>query len=233
MHSQEDNRSSMRPLAPTRVLLTVTVALACSPVWAKDKPRTPAPAADAKSYTLHDTHDGITIAVEPGDLKESRPDTRLDYFHHGFMPLRVIVTNDTAQPLSLDDARILFIAADNFTRNAATDDDLERRMFSKKYSDGTKIPLPAPLPSITIHHPGIDKLITEDQTDFGFTSTTVAPHTTQAGYLFYDTRDIDEPVLEKATLELRKVRWATTNKELQAFDIPLKPSTAKPETAVK
>ena len=207
-------------------------ALLLTPLAARagDKPRKPLPAADAKTYALHDTHDGITVAAEPGDLKETRPDTRLDYFHHGFMPIRVIVTNDTAQPVSLQDARILFVARDNYTRNAATDDDLERRMFSKKYSDGTKIPLPAPLPSITIHHPGIDKQITADDTDFGFSSTTVPPHSTAAGYLFYDTRDIDEPALENATLELRKVRWASSNKELQAFEIPLKPSTARPET---
>ncbi len=206
------------------------LSLLCMPAHAGDKPRKPLPTGNAKDYALRDAHDGITIAADPGDLKETRPDTRLDYFHHGFLPIRVIVTNDTAQPLSLADTRILFIAGDNYTENAANDDDLERRKFSKKYSDGTKIPLPAPLPSITIHHPGIDKLITEDQTDFGFTTTTVAPHTTVAGYLFYDTRDINDPVLEKATLELRKIRWASTNKELQAFDIPLKPSTAKPET---
>ncbi len=208
---------------------TSALLLVCSLAHAGDKPRKPQPPADAKTYALHDTHDGITIAAEPGDLKETRPNTRLDYFHHGFMPVRVIVTNDTEQPLSLADARILFVAGDNYTRNAATDDDLERRMFSKKYSDGTKIPLPAPLPSITIHHPGIDKQITADGNDFGFPSTTVAPHATVAGYLYYDTRDVDEPVLEHATLELRKVRWASTNKELQSFEIPLKPSTAKPE----
>ncbi len=197
--------------------------------YAKDKPRKPIPAAPATEYALHDTHDGITVAAEPGDLPETRPNTRLDYFHHGFMPIRVIVTNNSDQPLSLDDARILFVAADNYTRNAATDDDLERRLFSKKYAEGTKVPLPAPLPSITIHHPGIDKLILEDDTDFGFPTTTVAPHQTVAGYLFYDTKEVDEPVLDHATLELRKLRWASTNKELMAFEIPLKPSTAKPQ----
>ena len=100
-------------------------------------------------------------------------------------------------------------------------------MFNKKYVQGTKVPLPAPLPSITLHHPGIDKQITEDDIDFGFPSTTVAPHATVAGYLFYDTRDIPEPILDHATLELRKVRWSTTNKDLQSFEIPLKPGTAK------
>jgi hypothetical protein len=218
----------MLRFAHSRLLAPVTFGLACIPALAKDKPRTPPPPADAKTYALHDSHDGITIAAEPGDLKESRPDTRLDYFHHGFLPIRVIVTNDTSQPLALDDARILFVAADNYTRNAATDEELDRRLFSKKYAQGSKIPLPAPLPSITIHHPGLDKLITEDQADFSFTSTTVPPHSTSAGYLFYDTRDIDDPVLEHATLELRKVRWASSNRELQSFEIPLKPSTARP-----
>jgi hypothetical protein len=230
MHSQEDNRWGMRRLVHSGVLFTVTCALWCGSLQAKDKPRKPTPPADAKTYTLHEAHEGITVAAEPGDTKETRPDTRLDYFHHGFLPLRVIVTNDTAQPLSLDDARILFVARDNYTRNAATDDDLARRMFSKKYAEGSRIPLPAPLPSITLHHPGIDKTVTEDGNDFGFSSTTVAPHSTLAGYLFYDTRDIDDPVLEGATLEIRRVRWASTNKELPAFEIHLKPSAAKPDT---
>ena len=197
------------------------------PAWGKDKPRKPLPPEPATQYALHDTHDGITVAAEPGDLAETRPNTRLDYFHHGYLPVRVIVTNNSDQPVSLDDVRILFVAADGYTRNAATDDELDRRLFSKKNVDGTKIPLPAPIPSIRLHHPGIDKQVTEDATDFGFTNTTVAPHATEAGYLFYDTRDIDEPVLEKATLELRKVRWATTNKEMQSFEIPLKPSVAQ------
>lgn len=212
------------------LLVIVPVLCAARPAGAKDKPRKPVPPEPATQYALHDTHDGITVAAEPGDLAETRPDTRLDYFHHGFLPLRVIVTNNSDQPVSLDDARILFVAADGYTRNAATDDELDRRMFSRKNVDGTKIPLPAPLPSITLHHPAVDKQIQADATDFGFPSTTVAPHATEAGYLFYDTRDIDDPVLEKATLELRKVRWAATNKEMQAFEIPLKPSAAPNHT---
>lgn len=213
-------RSALRLFAATLVFAAISpVALA------KDKPRKPTPAGNATSYALRDSHDGITVAAEPGDVAETRPNTRLDYFHHGFLPIRVIVTNDTGKPLSLDDARILFIAADNYTRNTATDDELDRRLFNHKDARGRKIPLPAPLPSITLHGPGLNKQIAADEDDFAFPSTTVAPHSTLSGYLFYDTREIDDPVLAHATLELRKVRWADTNKELQAFDIALKPST--------
>ncbi len=211
----------VHPRSIPRVLLLLALTIAL-PAAAKDKPRKPPVPAPAGNYPLHDTHDGITIAAEPGDTPETRPDTRLDYFHHGFMPIRVIVTNNAAEPISLDDVRILFVAADNYTRNAATDDELERRMFSRKSAAGTRIPLPAPIPSITIHHPPVDKTILADDADFGFPTTTVAPHATVAGYLFYDTRDLDEPILDHATLELRKLRWAPTNKEIQTFDIALK-----------
>ena len=219
------------PRRALAALLLFATFSATVPALAKDKPRKPVPSGPATGYALHDSHDGITVAADPGDLPETRPNTRLDYFHHGYLPVRVIVTNNSDGPIALDDVRILFVAADGYTRNAATDDELDRRMFSKKNVDGTKIPLPAPLPSIRLHHPGIDKQIAEDTTDFGFGNTTVAPHTTESGYLFYDTRDIDEPVLRNATLELRKVRWASTNKEMQAFEIPLKPSTKRPADA--
>jgi hypothetical protein len=210
----------------SRLLAACVLTLALARAGA-DKPRTPVPAKPAAQYPLHDAHDGITIAAEPGDVEETRPNTRLDYFHHGFLPMRVIVTNDTADDLSLDDARILFVASDGFTRNAASDEELQRRLFSAKSAAGSKVPLPLPIPPITIHHAPVDKKILADDQDFGFPSTTVKAHATVAGYLFYDTREIDEPVLEHATLELRKVRWSKTNKELAAFEIGLKPSAVE------
>jgi hypothetical protein len=189
-----------------------------------DKPRKPKPALPAAQYPLHETHNQVTIAAEPGDTRETEPNTRLDYAHHGYMPFRVIITNDSDGAISLDDVRIHFVSAHNDVIQAATDDELERRMFSKKHSDGTRIPMPAPIPTITIHHPPVDKLILADDTDFGFSTTTVAPHTTVSGYLYYDTRDLDEPVLDGATLEVRKVRIASSNKEIESFEIPLKPT---------
>ena len=198
-----------------------------------EKPRKPRPALPAAQYPLHDTHpqEHVTVAAEPGDTKETAPDTRLDYFRHGFMPVRVIVSNDSDQALTLDDARILFISPETtLPENAASDEELQRRMFALKSVAGHKIPLPAPLPSITVHGKPVDKKILADDNDFGFPGTTVAPHTTASGYLFYDVRDLDEPVLKGATLELRKARWSATNKQLEAFEIPLQPAVSSPNS---
>ena len=87
--------------------------------------------------------------------------------------------------------------------------------------------MPPPIPSIPIHHKPVDKQILADETDFGFASTTVAPHSTAAGFLFYDVKQIDDPVLEKATLEIRRAHYADSGKDFYAYEIPLKPTPAK------
>jgi hypothetical protein len=205
--------------------LVLALPLAFSGTLHAEKPRKPVPPLPAAQYPMHETDPvaKVTVAAEPGDVPEARPHTRLDYFGHDMLPIRVIVTNDSDQAITLDDVRIHFIAGDNTTVPAATDDDLQRRMFVIKDATGRKIPLPLPLPSITVHK-NVDKKITDDMNDFGFLTTPVAPHTTVAGYLFYDVQGLDTPVLEKATLELRKVRWASTQKALDTFEVPLKPS---------
>jgi hypothetical protein len=201
--------------------------LACIPTHlSAEKARKPVPPLTAQEYPMHDEHEleHVAIAAEPGDTRETRPDTRLDYLAHDMLPIRVIVTNDSEFDLTLDDARIHFIAADNSNIPAATDDDLQRRMFTLG-SANKKIPLPLPLPPITVHG-NVDKKILADVEDFGFKTTTVKAHTTVAGYLFYDIQGLTSPALEHATLELRKVRFAASNKALDSFEIPLQP-TAK------
>ncbi|MEO7028683.1 MAG: hypothetical protein ABI147_04705 [Acidobacteriaceae bacterium] len=213
-----------------RLLLTLAMTLPLAAPAQAEKPRKPKPALTAAEYPLHQTHDKVTIAAEPGDTKETEPNTRLDYAHHGFMPFRVIVTNDSDAAISLDDARIKFISSDDHVVQAADDDELQRRLFSRKYVSDSHIPMPAPFPSIPIHHKPVDKQILLDDADFGFPTTTVAAHATVSGYLYYDTRDLDDPVLDHATLEVRKVRIASSNKELDSFEIALKSTPIAPKS---
>jgi hypothetical protein len=212
-------------------LPSLLLLLLLAPLAHADKPRKPKPALPAAQYPLHETHSRVTIAAEPGDIKETIPDTRLDYAHHGYLPFRVIVTNDSDQAITLDDARIKFISADNTVVQAATDEELQRRLFSRKSTQPTHIPLPMPLPSINIKKEPVDQKIIKDEMDFGFPTTTIEPHTTVSGYLYYDTRDVAEPLLTHATLEVRQVRFVTSKEELESFEIALKPTPEPPKPA--
>jgi hypothetical protein len=210
---------------PSRLLFALTLVI---PLGAHaDKPRTVPPPLPAAQYASHDTHEQVTIAADPAGSKESAPHTRIDYLAFGFMPIRIIVTNDSSQPLALDDARIIFVAANDVTENAATHEELDRGIFRIGDAKGKQIPLPAPLPSIRRKPKPIDRQIIADDDDFGFKSSTVAPHSTAAGWLFYDVRDLDRDPLKGATIELRRVRWAATNKALDTFEIQLVPAPAQ------
>jgi len=210
--------------------LTLLLALPLAVAAPAEKARKPVPPLPANEYPYHqiDEANHVTIAAEPCTTKETLPNFRLKYSDHGFLPVRVIVTNDSDLAVNLDDARIHFIAADGSSIPAATDEELQRGMFTIKSATGSKTPLPLPFP-IPISHgkTNINKDILSDDNDFGFQTTTVQPHTTVAGYLFYDTNNLDQPILDHATLELRKVRLMLNNKALDSFEIPLS-KTSKP-----
>jgi hypothetical protein len=210
---------------PRRCLIRLAAALALYALalaTTAEKPRKPKPPLPAGQYPMHITHEGVTIAAEPGDSKDTRPDTRLDYFAHGLLPIRVIVTNDSTEPVNLDDVRIHFIASDDTELPAATADDMERRFFTVKSATGTKLPLDFPIP-ITVGKKDFQKKIQQDDDDFGFKTTTIAPHTTAAGYLYYDITDLPTPPLAKAYLQLRRVRFSVSNRVIENFEIPLQP----------
>ena len=205
---------SSRNLILTSLLLTV-------PAFASDKPRPAPPVNPASQYALNDSHpdEHVTIAADPCIDKTACAFFRLPYVSHGFVPVRVIITNDRDDALNLDDVRIQFLPSSGGKEAAATDDDLNRRLFSGKSAAGTKLPI---IP-ITIHHQPVDQKILNDDTDFGFTSTTVPPHSTRAGYVFYDTRGLDDPVMKHAELYVKEIH--TTDEkgakvELFAFTLP-------------
>ncbi|HEX3969561.1 MAG TPA: hypothetical protein VHW70_16440 [Edaphobacter sp.] len=204
------------------LLVVTTTCLFAATSLASDKPRKAPPPKSANQYAAFDPHpkEQVTVAAEPCDDVKDCDFFRLPYVSHGFVAVRVIFTNDSDTALSLDDVRIQFISANNDKIPAATDDDLNRRLFSTRSAKGTKVPL-VPL---TIHHTPVDKKITEDDTDFGFTTTTVQPHTTLAGYLFYDVRQLDEYPLKGAELYVKMVYTAPdkdgNKKQLFDFNIP-------------
>lgn len=203
------------------LIFAATALLAAFPAFAKDKPRPAPPVKPAAEYELHDTHaqERVTIAAIPCDEASACAFFRLPYVSHGFLPVRVVITNDRDEALALDDVRIQFIPADGGPEAASTDEDLNRRLFSRKQAMPSRLPI---IP-ITIHHEPIDKKIINDDADFGFQSLTVPPHSTSAGYVFYDTRGIDDPVMAHAELYVKEIRYNDAKgvkHELFAFTLP-------------
>ena len=179
------------------------------------------PAKPAAQYIAFDTHEKehVTIAADPCDDPKSCDFFRLPYIQHGFLPVRVVVTNDGDRALSLDDVRIQFISENKDVIPAATLEDINRRLFSRRSAQGTKIPgLPYP---VTIHHAPVDKKVTQDDNDFGFPGTTVNAHASLAGYLFYDVRELDDPAMRGAEIYVKEVKTLDGKQQLFAFSIPL------------
>ena len=177
------------------------------------------PVQPATTYPAVEVHDKehVAIAVEPYDTKEKESIFRVDYLGHGIMPVRLIVTNNGDRPISLKDARILFYTAGGDRINAADPEDVERLM-TRTEREGKKIPMPGPLPSIKMKPKASNKEIEADFDQFEYQALVVEPHTTRAGFLFYDVSELNHP-LEGAKLHLHKIRDAD-GAELFYFEIP-------------
>jgi hypothetical protein len=177
------------------------------------------PVQPATSFADVEVHEDekVAIAAEPYDTRQKASLFRVDYLGHGVMPVRLIVTNNGSRPISLRDARILFQTAEGDRIQAAEPEDVERLM-TRKEREGGKIPLPGPIPSIKLKPKASNKEIEEDFNNFEYQALVVEPHTTRAGFLFYDVSQLDDP-LKGAKLHLHKLRDADGN-ELFYFEIP-------------
>ena len=173
----------------------------------------------ATTYPAVEVHDKehVAIAVEPYDTKEKESIFRVDYLGHGVMPIRLIVTNNGDRPISLKDARILFYTPGGDRIQAAEPEDVERLM-TRTDREGKKIPIPGPFPSIKMKPKASNKEIEADFDQFEFQALVVEPHTTRAGFLFYDVSQLNHP-LQGARLHLHALRNAD-GQELFYFEIP-------------
>ena len=206
-----------------RVIATACL-LAASALGASHKAP---PVRPANQYVAFDAHpnEHVSIAIDPCNDPDKCSFFRLPYIQHGFIPVRVVITNDGDTALTLTDVRIQFISAANDKIPAADLEEINRRLFNLKKSMNRPLPLPIP---ITIHHAPVDKKITQDDNDFGFQSTTVNPHSTLGGYLFYDVRQLDDPALKHAQLYVKMVHTLDGKKQLFAFNIPFDKWLAAP-----
>ena len=194
-------------------LLLLGLAL---PALASD--HTPPPIQPATSFGDVEVHpdEKVAIAAEPYDTKEKESIFRVDYLSHGVMPIRLIVTNMGDKPISLRDARILFQTAAGERIQAAEPEDVERLM-TRKEREGSKIPLPGPLPKIKLKPKASDQEIEQDFDTFEYAALVVEAHATRAGFLFYDVSDLAHPLAAPSSICMRSAMPTVTSFSTSRF----------------
>lgn len=205
-----------RSIRALQWLALVIVAGACAQGFARSEPP---PAKDATAYPAVDVHpqEHVAIAAEPWDSKEKCKIFQIDYLKYGFMPIRLIVTNQGDRPISLDQARIYIVDAQGQRINAAEPEDVDRRM---KPPDNRST-LGIPVGPIRIHRKpkNWDSKVKADFDQYEYSSLGVEPHTTHAGFLFYDVQGLGSDPLRGAKLVLTELKDAQ-GQQLFYFEIP-------------
>lgn len=194
--------------------------LLCLPAPALLAAKKAPPAPDASAVAARDAHDKdkVTVAAEPFDTRGKGDFFRNDYVGHSILPIRLFVKNDSDTPLDLSDVRIQFISSDGTKLPAATPEEMNRRLFRFKDLQAKRVPGTP----ITYHSTPVDKKIQDDDRDFSFSQTTIAPHSTATGFLFYDVKELDEPVMRHAEIDLKQAHFNDAkHTELFSFTVPL------------
>ncbi|HEX3985826.1 MAG TPA: hypothetical protein VHX13_04370 [Acidobacteriaceae bacterium] len=215
------SRSLSAPSSPRRLarLLTWLTVAACAaaPVMAAD--HAPPPAKPATAYPALDYHqkEQVAIAAVPCLNRDQCKFFRIDYLRYGFIPIRIIVTNLGDRPISLSDARILFVDSSRDRIQAAEPRDVDRRIGFPGPNQRT---IPVGPIKLHMHSKNQASKVEADFDEYEYAALAVEPHTTRAGYLFYDINGLAPDPLHGANLVLSQLKNAD-GQQLFFFQIPL------------
>ena len=189
---------------------------------------TPQPAVTYPARDQH-TDELITVAVDPYDMPDKAAIFTTNYLDADMLPVFVIVTNDGDEPITLNGMKAQFITADRTKLAPATQDDLYRRL-SRPKQPGRRLPIPIPLPvPLPNSHPkgAVTAKALDEMQRAQFSARAVEPHSTQAGFLFFDISGIDNP-LPGAHFFLTGLRNAKGD-DLYYFEIALEKYLTAPQ----
>ena len=184
-------------------------------------------AQPAKSYPAHDSHaaEAVTVALDPYDMADKADIFSVHYSEEGLLPIFLVITNDGEQPIALSGMKAQLVSVNRTKMSPATVDDIYRRL-SRPSTSTAPSPLPFPRKKVkgTVGKQALEEI---QRAQFG--ARAVEPHTTQAGFLFFDVSGISTP-LAGARFYLTGVRDGKGD-ELMYFEIPLENYLGAPQPA--
>jgi hypothetical protein len=177
----------------------------------------------SKTYPTHDEHpdEKVTLGLDPYDMADKASIFSVRYSDVGFLPIFVVVTNDSDQPVSLTEATTQLVTVDRTRIPAATEDDIYRRI-TRPPSGPSSNPLPWPKKK----GGGVAKDAQDEILNSRFAARAVEPHSTQSGFMFFDVSGISTP-LAGAHFYLNRVLDAKGH-ELMFFDVALEKYLSAP-----
>ena len=180
-------------------------------------------AQPAKAYPAHDEHpsESVTLALDPYDMADKASIFSVHYNDVGLMPIFVVITNDSDQPVSLAGMNAQLVTVNRIKIPPATEDDLYRRLAR---APGNISPSPLPWPKKK--KGGVSQDTMDEIQAAQFAARAVEPHSTRSGFLFFDVSGISTP-LAGATFYLTGVRDAKGN-DLMYFEVPLEKYLSAP-----
>ena len=210
----------LRALAGVGLALSL---LSCA-LWASKEFVQPA-IQPAQAFAANDNHtdEHVAVAIDPYDLQDKAEIFSVNYRDLGLLPVRMIVTNDGDEPVSLTEMKPTLLTVDKTKLMPLSPDDIFRRLAHPRPND-RKLPLPIPQKKIK---GGVKQQVRDEVEAAQFSARAIEPHSTRAGFLFFDIQGISTP-LAGAHFYLTGVRNGQGN-ELMYFEIPLEKylSTAK------
>ena len=174
-------------------------------------------AQPAFRYPAHDHHanENVTVALDPYDTPAKANIFVVNYRQHDLLPVLLIITNDSNQPIELVDMKAELVTADHTKLTPDSEDDIFRRV-SHPNASSTRYPLPFPSPK---SRGGVNSKQADEIHGAQFRAKAVEPHSSQFGFLFFDVSDIPNP-LAGARFYLTGVRNSAGN-DLMYFEVPL------------
>jgi hypothetical protein len=213
-----------------RILMVLLCVAALSGICLAGKEFVKPVAQPAVTYPAHDQHkdEGVTVAVDPYDMPDKAAIFTVNYLEQGLMPILVVVTNDTDQPVALSAMKAQLVTVNRTKISPADADDIYRRLAHPSASATSTYPLPFPRKKVkgTVSSKTMDEIQSAQ-----LSAKAVEPHSTQSGFLFFDVAGISTP-LAGAHFYLTGVRNSKGD-ELMYFEIALEqylsaPAPAKP-----
>ena len=174
-------------------------------------------AQPAFSYPAHDHHatENVTVALDPYDTAAKENIFVVKYREHELLPVLLIVTNDSNEPIQLSDMKAELVTSDHTKLIPDNEDDILRRI-SHPNASGTRYPVPFPTKKAK---GGVSSKERNEIQSALFRAKAVEPRSSQIGFLFFDVSDISNP-LAGARFYLTGVRNSSGN-DLMYFEVSL------------